>query len=96
MIALVSIDYDEGDQSTYRGIEIRIKIKTGNPVADFANARQFLTQLVEDGDLDDFLYTSSVDHFVMYCAGYRWALESGNNVLLQKEPVNENHGSEDT
>lgn len=80
-MAIISIDYDGIDQSTYRGIELRLEgredqtFATGDPSADHVAAlKAYLTWLAVNGVQPDdgvLLGSSSMDHFVM--DGTAWA-----------------------
>lgn len=69
----ISIDYDEGDQSSYRSINVtfgkRTKVfRSGNPVADWKVAAQFINQ----ANIYPVLFSSSCDNFVMDGDAYMW------------------------
>lgn len=66
-----TIDFTEGDQSTYKGLELHVRIagkpeeritfNTGDPVVDWWD---YLLK-VTDYELDILTQSSSVDHFFM-------------------------------
>lgn len=65
--AYLYIDFDEGDQSTYRCVELtigkkKIKFDSGDPIIDYANYIKFIM------DCDNIFvvtHSSMVDHFFM-------------------------------
>jgi len=68
MLPHLSIDYDEPDPATYRGIKIRlggrealISSDPPNPTRDFAVAVIWAART----DAPSYMTSSSVDHFVM-------------------------------
>jgi hypothetical protein len=80
-IAVVSIDYDEGDPRSYRGIavtfsregtEVGHRFETGDPQLDWAEAKKVTTQSVEY-----ITFSSSVDQFI------------SDGGVLEGEPVDE-------
>ncbi len=65
-LPFVSVNYDEPDVSTYRGVSVKFEdyqelFNSGNPEEDMRDA---LTVIVELG-YETFLHSSSVDHFEM-------------------------------
>ena len=71
MHALVNVDYDEGDQSTYRRIVAdlsngdKVEFKTGDPIEDYRALIAFLNEDREDGAVLNYvMYASSMDHFI--------------------------------
>ena len=70
--AIVRIDYDEPDASSYRGCTIdlnngeKFESRTDDPVADFANAMEFIKVDREDGAIINYIeFTDSVNSFVV-------------------------------
>lgn len=72
---VISIDYDEGDQSTYRGVvaffgERRLEFRDHlDPVKDFARAIQEVSNIK---GVEYIMLSSSCDHFVMDGNQYRF------------------------
>ncbi|MBS1722715.1 MAG: hypothetical protein JSS66_06870 [Armatimonadetes bacterium] len=97
MTAFISCDYDEGDDAlaTYRGYKVRVKLEdgteeshlfmTGDPPADFRSACDYTGELYKLGKICYSGYSSSVDHFVMDCAGYfEWYLDENEQEFFRK------------
>jgi len=66
-MAVVGIDYDEVDPSTYAGVytyidDKRVITNTGNPEADMHTV---VSMLFERGEGRMIMCSSSVDHFIM-------------------------------
>jgi hypothetical protein len=65
-IAIVYIDYDEGDPSTYRGVAVKndgLEVRRWNtdcPTSDYAEASLYAYE-----NYSIVMAASSVDHFVM-------------------------------
>lgn len=70
-MAVISVHYDEDDQSTYKGVEISYqnlqnheKFESGNFVVDWF----MLIRFIANSDIEaveNISYSSSVDHFIM-------------------------------
>lgn len=81
--AWMTIDYDEGDQSTYKAVTVKIRdgkevrFSTGDPVADWKSALRHAA----DESVDMVLFSSSVDHFVMDGDGFQWGSIEGLDIL---------------
>lgn len=70
---IISIDYDEGNQESYRGVEISGEngthvFGTGHPELDYAMARIFCEILSSE----PIMLSSSCDHFVMDGDEFEW------------------------
>ena len=69
---IINIDYDEGDQSTYRAVTVGDRrFETGDPVRDFANASKYANAHFEWVGL-----SSTCDSFVIDGDLYRWVEDS--------------------
>ena len=79
----LSIDYDEGDQASYRGVEVRFKdyptvrFETGDPVADWFAMTEFVNTIHDKTEDTIVMFTSSCDHFVMDGHDYWWDDDTG-------------------
>jgi hypothetical protein len=68
----LSVDYEEGDQSIYRGIDVsigeeKVRFDSGNITVDFINYIKW----VADQHFDVIGYSSSWDHFFMDGEAYK-------------------------
>lgn len=70
--AHLSIDYEEGDQSTYRAVELRvrqgevvIRCASADPVKDWERVVYLADLLRREEQVDVVMFSSSCDHFVM-------------------------------
>nr|WP_250807334.1 hypothetical protein [Neorhizobium tomejilense] len=88
----VTIDYDEmGDISSYKGIKISLvggevlqSFASGNVVKDF---EAMVTWLGDNPIEGRTMYTSSVDHFVMDIAGFKWTVDDlGRELIVAMTP----------
>lgn len=84
MIGIVNIDYHEGYQDTYRGINIKIQTGTGNPVADWQSIKRLAALAEREGFILTVLLASSCDHFVVDGDAYAFNSE-GDLVYLPSE-----------
>lgn len=77
-LVIIGIDYDEGDQSTYRAVtaiyirtgdgeDATLRYETGDVVADFEKA---IAEAVKE--TTEIMLSSSADSFVMDGDGYRF------------------------
>jgi hypothetical protein len=72
MTAIIHIDYDEGDQSTYRAVVVGDRIfQTGDPVVDFGNAAKYA-----HAHFEYVCLSSDCDNFVFDGDLYRWRTDS--------------------
>jgi len=95
----LNIDYDDGDQSSYKAIELHvstmtadskkgkekvIKFKSGDPAVDFINAIKKMAEYPSTRVISRG-FSSSVDHFVMDGDNYKWAeFAKGLNQIVPK------------
>jgi len=91
---ILSIDYDEPDQNSYRSFVLNVndlehpkrkkkeyRFNTGFPPMDLIEAHNFM---ITDIGVDNILtcqWNSSVDHFVMDGDKYEWYEENGQEWL---------------
>ena len=86
----MSIDYDEGDQASYRAVDVSIskldgkgkwrnrkgaRFETGDVVADWRAAVKWVAGRLDEDD-DVVLQSSSCDHFTMDGDDYGWTADS--------------------
>jgi len=88
----VSIDYDDGEQDTYRAVTVDFngdikRFETGDPVKDYRDAMQFCNANRED--VIGVMCSSSVDHFTMDGDNYKWIEQDGRE-YLEKNIVENN------
>lgn len=85
-MVIIGIDYDEGDQSTYRGVDAHyvgaeedrvVLYATGDPVADFRKA--IVDACNESAEI---MISSSADAFALDGDGYRF---DENDMLVRFE-----------
>lgn len=67
----ISVDYDEGDQSTYRGLDLsvrenekdkeEVKFNTGNITIDYID----MTKYIDENNIEYVVFSSSWDHIFM-------------------------------
>lgn len=63
LTVVCAIDYDEGDQSSYRAVCLdKMRFATGDPEQDYQDAMQYYIHQYPDKIL---LFSSSVDNFAM-------------------------------
>lgn len=81
--AWISIDYDEGDQATYRAVEVAVReekpvrFETCDPVSDWKSAIHHAA----NSECDFILFSSSVDHFTMDGDRFKWCNIAGVDIL---------------
>jgi hypothetical protein len=83
--SFIGIDFDEGDQSSYRAVTAKIGLKgkehrfeTGDPIKDWKQAILFCA---DNASL--VLFSSSVDHFVMDGEDYKFIEVEGVDLLVR-------------
>lgn len=87
MVLFISIDYEEAKGDKYKGVVIssrKDEVKrffTNDVVEDWKNMTKFC---VENPSM--YMFSSSVDHFVMDVDGFQWSVdESGNDVIVREQ-----------
>lgn len=86
----IDIEYDEdsGTPEAYKGVFVRsleADVKTfasGDVVKDFADTTEWCRQNPISGR---YMYSSSVDHFVMDVPGYSWDVDDLGREVIVKE-----------
>jgi hypothetical protein len=89
-MAVVGINYEDGDGSTYESVRISYAgnkeklFATGNFVKDWYDMRKFMIQELLDSE-PHFCHSSSVDHFIMdgapYSSAYLHTTDDGKPIL---------------
>ena len=82
MNAIVNVNYTEGEQDTYTGMEFTVHFRSGNVHQDYEELQEFARQLRKNGFLEYVLYASSVYHFVMDGDKIKFALKDGRSTLV--------------
>ena len=90
-LGMISILYNDVDQDTYRGIEVRIGesktvFNTGDPVKDWESAAKFCDVEQREGRAEAIMLSSSCDHFVMDGDKYKYIeVAGGHEILVRNE-----------
>lgn len=85
MLIYISIDYDEGESSSYRAVVVSFnddehRFETNDPTKDWRSAVEYVGQLFRRYDTTCVML-SSCDHFVFDCP---YHFESNDNLVSDK------------
>ena len=87
----VYIDHDESDSlDGYKGVYVRLHtnesvlFNSGDPVADWENMLEFAAQECLNDPDRNWMFSSSVDHFVHDVKGYVWGEDAyGRDIIVE-------------